>query len=251
MKPFIGISMSAQTDVQDHGTFHRYIMSETYVRAVEAGGGIALPLPPQLDAISDLANVLDGLLLSGGTDIAPTRYGDADVHEATYGIDPERDEFELALFDAMLQLDKPVFGICRGIQVMNVALGGTLIQDVPSQHPGAADIGHRQHHRGVAASEPGHRVSTTATELLPIFDDDGLNVNSFHHQAIREIAPALTATAYSPDGLVEAVAMTSRPDVFAVQWHPEMMFEAHPEHLRPFIRLTQAAAARKLASSLR
>lgn len=248
MKPFIGISMSAQTDALEHGTFHRYIMSDTYVRAVEAGGGIALPLPPQLDAIDDLASLLDGLLLSGGTDMAPTRYGDSDVHEDTYGIDPERDAFELALFDAMLRLDKPVFGICRGIQVMNVALGGTLIQDVPSQHPGAAEIGHRQQHRSIAASEPGHRVSATTMELLPIFDNDGLSVNSFHHQAIRDLAPSLTPLAYSPDGLVEAVVMTDRPNVFGVQWHPEMMFEAHPEHLRPFIQLTQAAAARKLAA---
>ena len=247
MKPIVGITPSAQVDELAHGTFHRYLISAPYVRAVEASGAIPLVLPPQSDAADALADLLDALLLSGGADVAPARYGDASVHSETYGIDSERDAFEIELFGAMLNRNKPVLGICRGIQVINVALGGTLIQDIPSQHPGSAAIGHRQQERGLAASSVGHLVTPRDEELLPIFGDSTLGVNSFHHQAIRDLAPDLIPVAFSPDGLIEAVAMSGNRPVFAVQWHPELMFEAHPQHLRPFEHLAETALAWKLA----
>lgn len=206
-------------------------------------------LPPQSDNVAALLDIIDGLLLSGGADIDPARYGDPAVHDTTYGIDAERDQFEIALVHAALARDKPVFGICRGIQVLNVALGGTLIQDVATGHPGAAEVGHRQHERGLEDSAVGHAVSAVAPELLPIFDESELGVNTFHHQAIRELAPDLVPVAHSPDGLIEAVAMPSKPNIFAVQWHPEMMFEEHPAHLRPFARLVEFAEARKLLTA--
>lgn len=249
MRPLIGITASAQTDVLDHGTFRRYVLSRSYTRAVEAAGGIGVILAPQLQAIEELAELIDGLLLSGGADVDPARYGDDAVHAETYGVDDERDSFELAMFDAMLERDKPVFGICRGIQVLNVALGGTLIQDVPSEHSGAAEIGHRQHERKLADSDVGHNVSATHDHLFPIFENGSLGVNSFHHQAIRDLSPQLAAVAFSPDGLIEAVAMPDHPGVFGVQWHPELMFERHPEHLKPFVRLVEAATVRKLVAA--
>lgn len=251
MKPVIGITTTPLVEPQAHGTFRRYLVSVPYVRAVEAAGGLALILPPQTDAVEQLVTMIDGLLLTGGADMAPDLYGDADVHEATYGVDAERDSFELELFEAAMAQDKPIFGICRGIQVMNVALGGTLVQDLPTQHPGASDVGHRQHEQGVVASEPSHRVSALLPDLFPIFDGDELSVNSFHHQAIRDIAPSLDAAATSPDGLVEAVVMRDRRDVFGVQWHPELMFDTHDEHLRPFALLVNAAAEKKLAAAVR
>lgn len=251
MKPVIGITTTPFVEPQDHGTFRRYLVSVPYVRAVEAAGGLALILPPQSEAATQLANMIDGLLLTGGADMAPELYGDADVHEATYGVDPERDSFELELFNVVMTQQKPIFGICRGIQVMNVALGGTLVQDLPTQHPGATDVGHRQHERGVVASQPSHQVSAALPDLFPIFDGDTLSVNSFHHQAIRDIAPPLCAVATSPDGLVEAVVMRDRRDVFGVQWHPELMFDTHDEHLRPFRLLVNAAAEKKLTASIR
>jgi putative glutamine amidotransferase len=251
MKPVIGITTTPFVEPQDHGTFRRYLVSDRYVRAVEAAGGLALILPPQSDAVQQLVNIIDGLLLTGGADVAPDLYGDAEVHEATYGVDAERDSFEFELFDAVMAQEKPIFGICRGIQVMNVALGGTLIQDLPSQHPGASEVGHRQHERGIEASEPSHRVTAVLPDLLPIFDGEGLAVNSFHHQAIRDIAPPLCAAATSPDGLVEAVVMRDHSDVFGVQWHPELMFDVHDEHLRPFRLLVNAAAEKKLAAAVR
>jgi putative glutamine amidotransferase len=248
MKPVIGITPTAQTDALAHGTFRRYVLSSPYVRAVEAAGGIPLILPPQRNAASTLVDVIDGLILSGGADVAPARYGDDTVHGETYGVDPERDQFELNLFDVALRQEKPIFGICRGIQVMNVALGGTLVQDVTSEHPGAAEIGHRQHERGLEDSAVGHGLDVREPDLLPIFAADDPGVNSFHHQAIKELAPGLVPVAYSPDCLVEAVVMPSAPWVFGVQWHPELMFERYPQHLRPFAHLVAAATTRKLAS---
>lgn len=246
MKPVIGITPSAQVDTLAHGTFQRYMLSAPYVRAVEKAGGVPLILPPQHDTIETLLTLVDGLLLSGGPDVEPARYGDRDIHPATYGIDPERDQFELDLFDAALQSNAPVLGICRGIQVINVALGGTLIQDIATEHPGASDPGHRQHERGLADWQAGHPVDAT-TDVLPLFTDRALGVNSFHHQAIRDLAPGLEPVAFSQDGLIEAAFMPDAPDVFAVQWHPELMFERDAAHLRPFVHLVQAAAARRLS----
>ena len=251
MKPIIGITPSAQIDTLVHGTFQRYCLSAPYVRAVESAGGVPVILPPQQDAFEALLNVVDGILLSGGPDVDPARYGDNYVHPSTYGVDPDRDQFELDLFEAALRHGRPVFGICRGIQVMNVALGGTLIQDVATEHPGAADVGHRQHERGLENSAVGHEMSAVDPKVLPIFGDNDLGVNSFHHQAIRNVAPTLLPVAYSPDGLVEAAVMRVNPEVFGVQWHPELMFERDPAHLRPFVLLVEAAAKSKLLSTAR
>jgi putative glutamine amidotransferase len=250
MKPVVGITPSPSVDTLAHGTFQRSCITTSYHLAIEAAGGVPIILPPQGDGVDTIIEILDGLLLSGGADIDPSRYGDQDVHPATYGIDPERDRFEFELFDAALRRGIPVFGVCRGFQVINVALGGTLIQDVAEQHPGAAEIGHRQHQRGLSAADVGHEVLATERNLLPIFNDGRLGVNSYHHQAIRDLAPVLIPIAYSPDGLIEAVSMRDNEHVFAVQWHPELMFERDAAHLRPFRLLVEAAAARKLTATI-
>jgi putative glutamine amidotransferase len=198
MKPIIGITPSAQTDDLAHGTFRRYCLNEAYVRAVEAAGGVPIILPPHADP-ARIVGVIDGLLLSGGPDVEPSRFGDTTIHPMTYGIDPERDQFEIDLFSGARERRLPVLGICRGIQVINVALGGTLIQDVSSESEASREVGHRQHERGLDESAVGHEVHTELPSLLPIFDGNCLGVNSFHHQAIRDLAPELNAVAYSPD----------------------------------------------------
>jgi putative glutamine amidotransferase len=250
MKPVIGITPSPQTDTLAHGTFRRYCLSAAYVDAVAAAGGVPIILPPQPDNAVALLAIVDGLLLSGGADVAPSRYGDTAVHDTTYGIDAGRDQLELDLIEGALASGTPILGICRGIQVLNVSLGGTLIQDVASEHPGAAAIGHRQHERGLEDSAVGHEVIASAGELLPIFNQGRLGVNSFHHQAIRDLAPSLVPVATSPDGLVEAVVLAENPAVCAVQWHPELMFRRDLDHLRPFLHLVEAATARKLATTI-
>ncbi|MCM8749194.1 gamma-glutamyl-gamma-aminobutyrate hydrolase family protein [Thermomicrobiaceae bacterium CFH 74404] len=242
--PVIGITPSPSTDTFSHGTFERYALSTNYARAIEHAGGIPIVLVPQLDHLSHLVRILDGVLLSGGGDIRPSRYGDSTVHPETYGIHDLRDEFELALARSALELDLPLLCICRGIQVLNVALGGTLIQDIGDQVP--TTIEHRQQRREIPSTEPSHEVEIVPGSLLhAIYGDTVIAVNSFHHQALREVASELRVVGRAPDGIVEAVELAGRRFVLGVQWHPEMMFEAHPEHLKPFRALVEAAEARR------
>lgn len=239
-RPVIGITPSPSTDTFPHGTFERYALAKTYARAVEQAGGLPLVLVPVRDAISQVMQLVDGLLLSGGGDIRPSRYGDEEVHPETYGIDDERDEFELALVRAALERDLPVLCICRGIQVLNVALGGTLIQDIGDQHGRA--IEHRQQRCGIAASEPSHEVEVVAGSLLhEVYGAGRVAVNSFHHQAVKALGRGLSVIGRAPDGIVEAVELRGHRFVLGVQWHPEMMFAEHEEHCAPFQALVEAA----------
>lgn len=247
MKPLIGITPTPSLDEQPHGRFRRYVLNEDYAVAIETAGGVPIVLPPQTEAIEQLLGTIDGLLLSGGADVDPARYGDPAVHPATYGVDEERDRFEFELFHGAVQADRPILGICRGIQVMNVALGGTLVQDVPSE--ANQPIVHRQQEIGLAADAIGHQVEIVDHPRLPSWmDAGGFGVNSFHHQAIRQLAPSLVPIAFSRDGLVEAVVHPDASFVVGVQWHPELMFRRHPAHLNPFAGLVAAATAARLAS---
>lgn len=130
MKPVIAITPSPSRGTLANGTFLRYSTASAYVAAVLAAGGFPVILPPQDDHAGPLLDAVHGLLLSGDGDVEPARYGAARVHATTYGVSPERDRFEIDLFQEAVARDLPVLGICRGIQVMNVALGGTLVQDI-------------------------------------------------------------------------------------------------------------------------
>jgi putative glutamine amidotransferase len=240
-KPIIGITPSPMEDIQEHGTFVRYAAATTYTEALEAAGGVPLVIPPQVGNIDEILDVVDGLLLSGGADIDPARYGVADVHEKTYGIHHLRDETELELVRQAVARDVPMLCICRGIQVLNVALGGTLIQDIPDQYP--TEILHRQQDAGISKEEPGHIVSALPDSLLAhTYGTTTIEVNSFHHQAIQDLAPELEVNGVAPDEVVEAVNRPGNSWVLGVQWHPEMMFRAHPEHLKPFAALVEHAS---------
>ena len=250
MRPVIGITPSPQRDELPHGAFVRYAMSSSYVDAILAAGGLPVILPPQEGGADELFDRLDGLLLSGGADIDPAVYGDPAIHPMTYGIDPLRDRFEFALLDEALARDTPVFCICRGIQVLNVKLGGTLIQDVPDQYETSTI--HQQHHAGIAKDQIGHRVTPAADgEIARLYGTEPIGVNSFHHQAIKDLGAGLAVAAIAEDGLVEAISLPDRSFVLGVQWHPEMMFEHHPEQLEPFKALVEAAHVRRLAGSHR
>jgi putative glutamine amidotransferase len=133
-KPIIGITPSPMEDTQAHGSFRRYAAATTYTEAIEAAGGVPIVIPPQVGNIQEIISVVDGLLISGGGDVRPDRYGDDEVHATTYGIHDLRDELEIALVREATTHDIPMLCICRGIQVLNVALGGTLIQDVADQY---------------------------------------------------------------------------------------------------------------------
>ena len=246
MKPVIGITPSPINDTSSSGTHERYAITSTYVNAVIAAGGIPVVLPPQDGNADALLDLVDGLLFSGGADIDPTYYGDIEVHPSTYDVHPLRDRFELELLAKAIERDYPTFCICRGIQLLNVVCGGTLFQHVPDQYDAA--IPHRQQEAGLKSHQPSHTVTAVPGSLLATaYGDDEIKVNSYHHQAVKDLAPSLSRSGQAEDGLVEAVELPDHSFVLGVQWHPEMMFREHPEHLAPFRHLVEAATARRLA----
>ncbi len=197
-------------------------VNAAYVRSVLAAGGVPLVLSPLLGP-SYAARALDGadaLVLTGGEDMDPAWYG----AQPSPLLDPpsrERDLFELALFATARQRELPILGICRGIQVINVALGGTLYQDLPSERPGPVD-----HNPKLSRNSRSHPVrlapGTRAAEAL---GSEAVTVNSFHHQAIRDLASGLIASGWTDDDLIEAVeSPPDAPWLLAVQWHPEEMY---------------------------
>ncbi|MGH2534105.1 MAG: gamma-glutamyl-gamma-aminobutyrate hydrolase family protein [Thermomicrobiales bacterium] len=245
MKPVIGITPSVSIDQLSHGTFERLNLSRNYVEAVAAAGAIPMILPLQDDHAAPLLDLVDGVILSGGADVEPALYGDTDVHPTTYGVSPLRDRFEIELVHAAIERDLPLLCICRGIQVLNVALGGTLIQDVADQY--GRTITHRQQADGIDPSEPGHGVQTEpGGHLERIFETADIPVNSLHHQAIRDLAPGLRIEGRAADGLIEAVSLPTASFVVGLQWHPEGMFQQHELQHRPFVALIEAARARRL-----
>ena len=193
-----------------------------YMQGVEQAGGVPVMLPLTRDRgeLERLAAACDGFLLTGGQDVAPALYGGADPGRCGE-LCPERDAMETALLALARAQDKPVLGICRGIQLLNAALGGTLWQDLPTQCPSEVD-----HHQSGNYASPIHTVALQpGTPLAELLGSAPLPVNSLHHQAVRTLAPALAPMAVAPDGIVEAVYEPGRTFVWAVQWHPEFSWQ--------------------------
>jgi putative glutamine amidotransferase len=206
-----------------------------YSAAVAAAGGIPRLIPslPHLDA-ADVWRGLDGLLLTGGGDVDPARYGQQAAPE-TASVDVERDEVELSLARFAAERTVPVLGICRGCQVLNVAFGGTLVQHLP-------DVTSQPHLVSEPRSEPAHDVEVAeGSELRAVLGRGSIGVNTVHHQGIAVLAPALRPVAWSPDGLVEGVEHRTRP-ILGVQWHPESM-QGDGVQRRLFEWLVESAAS--------
>jgi putative glutamine amidotransferase len=177
------------------------------------------------DQFQALAGRLQGILLTGGGDVDPSRYNGL-AHERVYDIDQPRDELEIRLVQCAAGGGQPFFGICRGLQVINVALGGTLYSDISVQHPQA--IKH-DYFPGIPRNHLAHLVRVEDhTQLQAIIHTSSVEVNSLHHQGVQELASRLRATAFSPDGLIEAVELRDHPFGLAVQWHPESLQELEP-----------------------
>ncbi len=204
-------------------------MLPDYLDGIKAVGGVPVVLPIEMsEADADrIVETCDGFLFTGGQDVAPELYGMKDI-TGTVVPSPERDKLETLLLAKALQADKPILGICRGLQFINAFLGGTLWQDLPSQHP--SDIVHRQ---GKPYGIPTHKVSLIG-DLRTLLGKDTLEVNTLHHQAIKDLGKDLIPLAESPDGLIEAVKMAGKHFVWAVQWHPEYMFKTDGDSLRVF-----------------
>jgi len=195
--------------------------------------------------IEEALRGLDGLLLTGGDDVAPVRYGET-AHSAVQEAEPGRDEFELALVTAARAQKLPIFAICRGIQVLNVACGGTLVQDIPSQVPGA--LAHSLPVPPNQSYSLAHEVWIDKDSLLSRLmrdrlADDTCEVNSRHHQAVKDVAPGFKVSATAPDGIVEAIEDPSTLFCLGVQWHPENFWRTG--EFRPLFEGLLAAATRK------
>lgn len=206
------------TSTVDAGKPPQHILNRAYVTAVDRAGGLPLVLPSSEveGAAERCLGIIDGLLLSGGADVNPALYGEP-AHKELGRVDELRDGFEMPLIRAAVSQGLPIFAICRGIQALNVALGGALFQDLPAQRP--SKIAHSQ---DLPRCQFSHTVQPVrGTRLASIAGGPEMQVNSFHHQALRDVADGLQPTAYAPDGVIEAVEGTGSSYLVAVQFHPE------------------------------
>jgi putative glutamine amidotransferase len=214
-----------------------FSLRDDYVRAVEKAGGLPLVLAGRPEDAAAYLDRVDALVLSGGADIDPAHYGEK-PHPTVTQVHVERDAFELALCREALRRDLPTLAICRGHQLLNVATGGTLIQDIPSQVVAAID-----HDPDVARWECCHEVEVVpGTRLRAILGRDRVAVNSFHHQAVKELGHGLVPSARgSGDGIIEGMEMPDRRFMIGVQWHPESFWD-RPQGFQPLFEALVNAA---------
>ncbi len=234
-RPLIGVTTRNGRDFDGHPTT---VVQHSYINAVTGAGGVAIPIPCSLpqEMLLDLYARLDGILFTGGGDIALDHFA-GDDHPRIDGVDPMRDSAELTLLRSAAEGGKPMLGICRGIQLMNVALGGTLYTHLYTQFPNALDHDYPGHLRRMLVHPVQVDESSRAAE---IFGETLLTVNSLHHQGLKDIAPALKVAGHSSDGLVEVVEMPDHPYAVAVQWHPEWLTD-QPSMQRLFRSLVEAS----------
>ncbi|MGA2088148.1 MAG: gamma-glutamyl-gamma-aminobutyrate hydrolase family protein [Stellaceae bacterium] len=218
-QPVIGLTLDHEPPGGYSKTHPWYALRENYCAAVVAAGGLPVLLPHEPARAKDYLALLDGIIVTGGAfDVDPKLFGAKTRHESVSTKD-RRTEFELALCKDALKADKPVLGICGGEQLLNVALGGTLIQHIPDEVKGALE--HEQPH---PRTRPGHSVAIAKDTLLHrITGRLSLEVNSAHHQAVKDVAPGLVVDAVAPDGVIEGIEDAKRRFCLGVQWHPEYL----------------------------
>lgn len=213
MKPVIGVTSSYDWEKKN------YVSPASYIESITTCGGVPILLPPttKMDT-KEIMAIVDGVMLTGGVDVDPSHYGEPPI--PTLGrVDPLRDSYELVVTKKAIECQKPLLAICRGIQILNVALGGTLYQDVYSQLEEPL-----KHSQMAPRYYPTHKVRILQdSELYKIFEKSEIRVNSFHHQAIKDLSQGLVANAWSEEGLIEGVENREENFVLGVQWHPERM----------------------------
>ncbi len=218
-KPIIGITPSHNTESEEIS------MRANYLRAVAGAGGvpILLPMEGSREDRQQLVELCDGFLFSGGPDLHPLMFGE-DTQLNCGNVSIPRDTMEKELFELVMKAGKPILGICRGIQEINVFLGGDIYQDLPSQFETDFKVAHRQPY---GCTTPSHYVDVVpGTRLAEMAGGKArIAVNSSHHQAVRTLAPGLTATAFAHGGLVEGLEKADYPYLVAVQWHPEYYWQ--------------------------
>ncbi|MFV0343051.1 MAG: gamma-glutamyl-gamma-aminobutyrate hydrolase family protein [Anaerocolumna sp.] len=213
-KPIIGVTPHYD------GDNNRICIASNYLNAVREAGGAPILLPLEIDKLSlqRITEICDGFMFTGGPDITPFRFGEETIQQCGE-IMPKRDTMEEELFHIAMESQKPILGICRGIQILNVFLGGTLYQDISTQYPTNHNLSHSQKS---ARNVLTHSVTIKEDTLLhDILQKDYILVNSFHHQAVKNVAPSLKVAGTSQDAMVEALYMPDHKYFLAVQWHPE------------------------------
>ncbi|PIC95250.1 gamma-glutamyl-gamma-aminobutyrate hydrolase [Sporosarcina sp. P26b] len=235
MKPLIGVT----SDIDQNGDT---LVQTRYIQAVRRAGGVPVILPVGLEAIEEVCDRLDGVLLIGGEDVDPYLYGE-EPHRQLGKVLPERDESELALIKYMADQDKPMFGICRGYQLMNVAFGGTIYQDVYAQL--SEDL--LQHHQITDLDFAFHSIDIVGdSKLAEWAGTSEVRVNSLHHQAVKEVKAPLVVTAVAKDGVIEALESTAHRFLVGVQWHPEAMVKRNDAlSLMLFEKFIEAASEKR------
>lgn len=242
-KPIIGIGSDMQTTP---GKRDRAFAYTTYVDALRKAGAVPVLIPPQPENAPDVVDGLDGILLAGGFDCDPEIYGE-EAHPTVEPMDPRRQSNDLSLAKAARDRGIPTLGICLGLQVMNIAAGGTLVQDIHSQV--ATDIEHVSDPEDRARHDVHIERGTHLAQILG--ETEAMNVNSSHHQAIKAVGEGLRETAHAPDGIVEGIEDPRHPFYLGVQWHPEDM-PGEPSATSifgAFVEAARAYAARKHAAT--
>lgn len=231
-KPLVGIVPLVDEERESLWMLPGYMEGLTRAGAIP----VMLPLISDKADLARLVEELDGFLLSGGHDVDPALYGEKPLPQCGIPCTP-RDEMEKILVALALEQDKPVLGICRGIQFLNAVLGGTLYQDIPAQRPSELE-----HHQTPPYDRPVHRVKLKReSPLAKLLEAETLEVNSYHHQGIKTLAPGLEEMAWAEDGLVEAVYMPGKRFVWAVQWHPEFSWKSQEASRRILTAFVRAA----------
>ena len=214
---------------------NRYALPAEYVDAVRRAGGVPVLIVPGETRLREVLEAVDALILSGGGDIDPDAYG-GKRHAANYGIDLERDALEIELARHIVSTELPTLGICRGAQILNIAHGGTLIEHLPDE------IGEQVLHRAPPREPIAHGIRLQPhSRLAQILGRVEFEAVSWHHQALRQVAPGFAIAGHAPDGTVEAIEMPTHPWLIAVQWHPELTAASDPLQQRIFDAIVVAA----------
>lgn len=241
MRPIIGITCDYDWEASN------FLLQSGYVEGICRAGGLPLLIPPistctAEEGISDILSQLQGLLLTGGQDVHPRYFGE-EPHAAIGRVNPPRDDLELPLCQAAVEAKMPVLSICRGAQLMNIALGGDVYQDLNAQYKDEDLICHSQ---SAPKWAPFHHVSIKeGSRLHKIMGTHQIFTNSFHHQAVRTLASGLEAVAWAADGVIEAIESVSHPFLIGVQWHPERMLE-DPHMITLFEAFVEVATTYKI-----
>lgn len=240
MKPWIGVTtyIKTQGDEKRYGSLPLQVTEAYFEQAVKQAGGIPLLLPQvnSKEAAGELTERLDGLVVIGGSDVAPNLYGET-PHKKLGAVEPQRDQSDLLYIETFMEKKLPVLGVCRGMQLLNVLQGGSLYQDLSQIESWAI-----QHDQATAVTLPTHDVTLQKVSVLyELFAEETLSVNTVHHQALRTLGKDLKVTAMSPDGIIEAIESTTAPHILGVQWHPELLLQAKPSHRLIFDWLVQQA----------